>query len=455
MTWTGGTLDFTNSPYTAGNLTLTSGYGLEVSGRNQTLSVTGTLALAGGQASAYNVVVSGGGNISLTGTGSNLSVTNSCAIGSSSGAATLSVTQGGTASIPILDVGDDSTGNVTITGSGSSVGCLNVMVGSYAGSGTLVLGSPSYTDTGAQLSSFGNIYVGGDSSGQHLGTGIVDVYAGDTLTTARTLIIWPGATVNLAGGTINAAILNTNNGSGLFKWTSGTLATSASLEGVLALNIPSSGKLTFEPNSTGSITLDGQTHINTGGQIDITNNRIYFDYAGESDPISSIAKWIASGYNGGAWNGSGIISSTAQTNSKSYGIGYADYADPGNPADLSSGTVEIMYTLLGDANLDGKVNGADFTLMAANFNHAVTNGWDEGDFNYDGAVNGNDFVLLADNFNQFASQSAVDAADLQALESFAAANGISLTNANVPEPACVGIGMLGILGILRRRARQA
>ena len=74
---------------------------------------------------------------------------------------------------------------------------------------------------------------------------------------------------------------------------------------------------------------------------------------------------------------------------------------------LPPGQIEIMYTLLGDANLDGKVNGTDFNLMATNFNQAVTDGWDKGDFNYDGKVNGSDFVLLADNFNQFASQSAV------------------------------------------------
>jgi len=76
---------------------------------------------------------------------------------------------------------------------------------------------------------------------------------------------------------------------------------------------------------------------------------------------------------------------------------------------LASGQIEIMYTLLGDANLDGKVNGTDFNLMATNFNQAVTDGWDKGDFNYDGKVNGSDFVLLADNLNQFASQSAVAA----------------------------------------------
>jgi hypothetical protein len=108
-----------------------------------------------------------------------------------------------------------------------------------------------------------------------------------------------------------------------------------------------------------------------------------------------------------------------------------------------------MYTLLGDANLDGKVNGTDFDLMATNFNQAVTNGWDEGDFNYDGKVNGSDFVLLADNFNQFASQSAVSAADWAALDDFAAANGISLVN--VPEPGVAGMLAVAGLSMLRRR----
>jgi len=188
------------------------------------------------------------------------------------------------------------------------------------------------------------------------------------------------------------------------------------------------------------------------GTLNLKNNEVIINYGSGADPISSIAAEIKSGYAGGSWTGAGITSTNAQTNS-SYGIGYADAADLGNPAGLASGQIEIKYTLLGDANLDGKVNGSDFTLMAANFNDSVTNGWDKGDFNYSGTVNGDDFVLLAENFNQFASQSSVDAADLAALNAFAAANGISLTS--VPEPASLGLLVVATIGVLGRRRRAS
>jgi len=192
--------------------------------------------------------------------------------------------------------------------------------------------------------------------------------------------------------------------------------------------------------------------ITGAGVLDITNNHIIINYGSGPDPISSIVAMIKEGYSGGTWTGDGITSSMAQANSGSYGIGYADSADHNNPVGLASGEIEIAYTLLGDANLDGKVNGSDFTLMAANFNDSVTNGWDEGDFNFSNTVNGDDFVLLADNFNQYASQSAIAAADLSALDNFAAANGISLTS--VPEPASTGLLTLGVLGVMARRRRK-
>jgi hypothetical protein len=87
-------------------------------------------------------------------------------------------------------------------------------------------------------------------------------------------------------------------------------------------------------------------------------------------------------------------------------LGYADSADAGNPANLSSGTIEMKYTLLGDANLDGVVNAVDFGILAANFNKGVT-GWDKGDFNYDNVVSAVDFGELAANFNKGATGTSI------------------------------------------------
>ena len=54
-------------------------------------------------------------------------------------------------------------------------------------------------------------------------------------------------------------------------------------------------------------------------------------------------------------------------------------------------------TRLGDANLDGTVNLADFNRIAANFG-ASSGLWSRGDFNYDGITNLIDFNRLAANF---------------------------------------------------------
>jgi hypothetical protein len=167
------------------------------------------------------------------------------------------------------------------------------------------------------------------------------------------------------------------------------------------------------------------------------------------DPISTIKQYLQQGYNAGAWNGLGGIDTSAAQAFPSYSLGYADSADPGNPAGLASGQIEIKFTLLGDTNLDGSVNGSDFAILAANFNKAV-NGWDQGDFNYDGAVNGADFANLAANFNKGASQADVSSADVSALSTFAAANGLL---ADVPEPASLGLMLMGVTLLDRRRRK--
>jgi len=171
----------------------------------------------------------------------------------------------------------------------------------------------------------------------------------------------------------------------------------------------------------------GALNILGSGRLDVGTYSMWINYGSNADPIASIIAAIHTGYAAGAWSGAGIMSSAAAANSSSYGLGYADSADAGNPAAVLSGTIEIMYTLLGDANLDGKVNGTDFAIMAANFNQSVTS-WDQGDFNYDGSVNGTDFAELAANFNQAVSLPAIASGATAAVAS-TTSNSTSTTSA--------------------------
>jgi autotransporter-associated beta strand protein len=203
--------------------------------------------------------------------------------------------------------------------------------------------------------------------------------------------------------------------------------------------------------STGGETLSSLS-ITGAGAFDVNNNHVIISYAPGSQATAdaTIRSYLISGYNGGAWNGPGIDSSASAANAR-YGLGYADGAD-GVVSGLSSGQIEVKYTLYGDANLDGVVNGTDFGILAAHFGQQVS-AWDEGDFTYGGVVNGTDFGLLAANFGQQANGAAVElpASDWTALYSFAAANGLM---ADVPEPASGAMVLMTVIGAVARRRRS-
>jgi arabinogalactan endo-1,4-beta-galactosidase len=246
--------------------------------------------------------------------------------------------------------------------------------------------------------------------------------------------------------TVAAGQILKPSGAGTINYLS-TVAVGNAASMTIANSTHSTG-LTVGAGATVSITGTGTVlevdSLSNSGTIDIQGNSLIINYGSNPDPIASIASYILSGFTSGEANGPGIISSLVPAN-PAYGVGYADAADPGNPAGLPSGEIEVKYTLLGDANLDGKVNGIDFAILAANFNQAA-NGWDMGDFNHDGKANGIDFTLLAANFNQGS-----DASEATALDSFAAANGLSL---NVPEPvAGAAIIVPAIVGLFGRRRR--
>src|SRR5208282_1434563 len=158
---------------------------------------------------------------------------------------------------------------------------------------------------------------------------------------------------------------------------------------------------------------------------------------------------------------SSIAVANANSSNPQYGIGFSDGADEinGHPivSGLTSGEIELKYTLLGDANLDGTVNGADFSILAANFGQGYTN-WDQGNFLFTPAVNGADFSALAHNFGQGDSGAAgsVSAADVAALDAFASANGLAAPSfAVVPEPASMALLAFAGMGMLARRRKNS
>jgi hypothetical protein len=214
--------------------------------------------------------------------------------------------------------------------------------------------------------------------------------------------VWTGVVSNdwYNGNNWNTFIVPNSTTNVIINFGTPTAASAFNI-GTLAIN---GGTLSLGTGSGGSV-VTGLT-ITGNGTLNLANNHLFINYGAAANPISTIAGYIASGFDNGLWNGVGIISSTALAN-PNYSIGYASSADAGNPAGLAPNQDEIAFTLAGDVNLDGAVNGVDFGIVSSNFNHAVT-GWDKGDFNYDGVVNGVDFGMLAANFNKGASLAAAD-----------------------------------------------
>jgi hypothetical protein len=199
-----------------------------------------------------------------------------------------------------------------------------------------------------------------------------------------------------------------------------------------ALSIATGASAAITPTTSQQPTTLNVTSLAVSGtgQLDVANNVVVISYGNNPDPITTIADLLASGFNGGLWNGAGIISTTAQTQTK-YALGYADSADPGDPANLSVHTIEIKYTLQGDADLNGTVNGVDFGIVSANFNRSVT-AWDQGDFNYDGIVNGVDFGEISVNFNQGANIAATVVASGPTLPTGSQADPLTTTPTTPP-----------------------
>jgi hypothetical protein len=105
---------------------------------------------------------------------------------------------------------------------------------------------------------------------------------------------------------------------------------------------------------------------------------------------------------------------------------------------------DLGYTVaqvLGDANLDGFVDGADLNIVLSNYNQTGMD-WAHGDFNGDTTVNGADLNTVLSNYG-----------DNNGIPVYGEGGGASLSMA-VPEPGTLGLSALGALLVLAWAARR-
>jgi fibronectin-binding autotransporter adhesin len=202
------------------------------------------------------------------------------------------------------------------------------------------------------------------------------------------------------------------------------------------------------------------------GKLDLGSN----DLVVTGSTLAQVTTMLASGFNSGNWNGQGIASSAAASNSSHvmslgvilndngsgtplYGPGglISTTFDGSSPAD---GDVLVRYTFYGDTDLSGVVDAADYTAIDNGFNMGLS-GWSNGDFNYDGVVNGDDYTLIDNAYNSQASTS--DAAVPAGPTEMNATDTSQISNTSgtaVPEPGTLGLLALGAIGTLRRRQKN-
>lgn len=324
---------------------------------------------------------------------------NASALGPSTAAYILLGLHSGSASSALL--ASNSAGTITLTRD------VSIQVGS---SGNAVLGNMRAPDAAAagDVVFSGNVTLGITASNDNR---------------LLQLTSEPGSTVTF-GGAI-APVPGYNGAISLEKIGAGTVVISGSVghtgatvggDGTLVLgsSLTSSSSMAVGPGAVVQFTSGGgkvlrtaDVSVNSSGQLDLSDNAAVVDYAGPS-PMSSIAALLTSGYASGAWNGNGILSSSAAAN-PGHALGYAEASAifASFPATFAGQSVDntsvlVRYTRYGDADLNGIVGLSDFNRLAGSFGQS-NKVWSEGDFNYDGVVSLGDFNLLAANFGLAAS----------------------------------------------------
>jgi hypothetical protein len=282
------------------------------------------------------------------------------------------------------------------------------------------------------------------------------VNAGSHSITAPVAVTGHMSIYNRAGTTLTASNVSTDPTKFFSKTGTGTLAINKIRAAGMTLT---AGVVQLLPN--GGTSKVGAMHLSDSHPLlDITNNALILDYTLRADtvdpltnnsPFETILGQVAQGRHNGDWNptpgDASVITSSAAAavaadngNTHKTAIGFGESsalfgASGGifNGEAVDGDAILIKYTLIGDSNLDGRVNALDFNILASNYGNPLATQWVQGDSNYDQFVDSSDFSALAVNFN-----SALAGPGLGTL---------------VPEPMIGAAGIaLGLFALRRRTA---
>ncbi len=186
-----------------------------------------------------------------------------------------------------------------------------------------------------------------------------------------------------------------------------------SSEHVMALNIGNGGQASLAVSSGQITVITRALSIAAQGKLDLSDGALVLDYAAtDASPLATVRGMILAGrggtdFAGGNWNGMGGIASSAAAAQDliSFAIGYTDnsflpqvglpsYSEFRGQA-VDSSAILVRYTLGADANLDGKVNSDDVTIVSALYNNPATGDWVLGDFDYDGMCETDDVTVIS------------------------------------------------------------
>ncbi len=460
----------------AGTLNISSGSALPVD-QNMTIA-SGAKVILGNTGTAYSVQVA-----QFTDSGiMNLS-NNSMVI--TSGVVTSTGTAGsiiGTGSVQnsgglVFNAGTSGVFKIADTGP-NTWGSTNVA------SGTLTLGSVGALPVGQSLTIASGATVNASNLGagntqylqvtQLTNNGIMNI-SNNSLTIQNGTVGTTGSLIGLTTGTLTVTGPGTltfsdtaNNSYGSTTVTGGqlVLASAGALPVGQNLNIAAGASVVATQLSSPHLLQVNQ--LTDGGVLDLNNN----DLLVHSGTLAAVNSLVQGGYNNGNWNGTAGIISTAAANDTAHltalgvivndnGSGGPLYGSGGNisskfeGATPVDGDILVKLTYYGDTNLDGKVDGSDYSRVDAayigdqsylNSNPGGTQmpatGWANGDFNYDGVVNGSDYTLIDNAFNSQGAQiSAAVATDVAPVSGGSA----------VPEPTSLGLLGIGALALLGRR----